>query len=133
MWPERLILCPLPFPPHRTSPRRVERPGLSLCSFFFSGHELQPLPLPSGPGQALLTPGAPWLRPSGQLSPQACLVSRLIPGAQLLTCIPGSPSTWPSWVPAWGPAPSLPCSLSPGPLSAPSPVSFLALVILPLC
>ena len=40
MRPEHLILSPLPFPPQCTSPRRVERPGLSLHSFFFSGHEL---------------------------------------------------------------------------------------------
>lgn len=59
MRPEHLILSPLPFPPQRTSPRRVERPGLSLRSFFFSGHELQLLSLPSGPGQALPTPGLP--------------------------------------------------------------------------
>lgn len=82
MWPKRLILSPLPFPPHRTSPRRVERPGLSLRSFFFSGHELQLLPLPSGFGQALPTPRAPRLSPSGQLSPQPvwALGSSLGPG-----------------------------------------------------
>lgn len=120
MWPERLILSPLPFPPHRTSPRRVERPGLSLCFLGMSYsccHCLlglgKPYPPQGSPTQSLRA-AVPtdlfglWAHPWG-------LAATLIPGS--------------SRVPAWCPAPPLPCSLSLGPLRAPSPVSFLALVI----
>lgn len=91
MWPEHLILSPLPFPPHRASPRRVERPGIGLCSFSLSGHELQLFPSPSGPGQALPTHGAPPLSPPGQLPLQSCLGPGPVSVPQLLCGLAATP------------------------------------------
>ena len=108
----------LPSPPHIS-----QEGGEAWTQLAFSGHELQLLPLPSGFGQAFPTPGLPDSVPQGSCPhrPVWALGSSLGPVCHPL---PGS-----SQVPAWCPAPPLPCSLSLGPLRAPSPVSFLALVI----
>lgn len=98
MWPERLILCPLPFPPHRTSPRKVERPGLSLCSSFL-GMSYSRCHCLLGLGKPSSLPGLPDSVPQGSCPhrPIWSLGSSLGPGcspasqAHQVLGLPGSP------------------------------------------